>query len=48
MENQLNKGNECIGQVVYDSENNKGVIIDFFVENGKKSKVVIKYEDGME
>ena len=46
MVNQLNKGKACIGQTVYDSENNKGIIIDFFVENSKKSKVVIQYEDG--
>ena len=46
MINQLNKGRACIGQIVYDSENNKGTIIDFFVENSKKSKVTIQYEDG--
>ena len=46
MINQLNKGKACIGQTVYDNENNKGTIIDFFVENSKKSKVVIRYEDG--
>ena len=46
MINQLNKGRACIGQIVYDSENNKGIIIDFFVENSKKSKVIIQYEDG--
>ena len=46
MINQLNKGRACIGQIVYDSENNKGIIIDFFVENSKKSKVTIQYEDG--
>lgn len=46
MINQLNKGKACIGQIVYDSENNKGIIIDFFVENSKKSKVTIQYEDG--
>ena len=46
MINQLNKGKACIGQIVYDSENNKGTIIDFFVENSKKSKVIIQYEDG--
>ena len=46
MLNQLNKGAACIGQIVFDSEGNQGTIIDFFVENGKKSKVVIKYSDG--
>ena len=46
MINQLNKGKACIGQIVYDSENNKGTIIDFFIENSKKSKVTIQYEDG--
>ena len=46
MVNQLNKGKACVGQTVYDSENNKGIIIDFFVENSKKSKVVVQYEDG--
>ena len=46
MENKLNKGKDCIGQTVYDSEGNKGIIIDFFIENSKKSKVVIQYEDG--
>lgn len=46
MINQLNKGRACIGQIVYDSENNKGTIIDFFIENSKKSKVIIQYEDG--
>lgn len=46
MINQLNKGKACIGQIVYDSENNKGTIIDFFVEDSKKSKVIIQYEDG--
>ena len=46
MENKLNKGKDCIGQIVYDSEGNKGIIINFFVENSKKSKVTIQYEDG--
>ena len=46
MKNKLNKGKNCIGQIVYDSEDNKGIIIDFFIENSKKSKVVIQYEDG--
>ena len=46
MTNVLKKGKDCIGQQVCDSEGNKGLIIDFFVENGKKSKVVIQYEDG--
>ena len=41
MKNKLNKGKNCIGQIVYDSEDNKGIIIDFFIENSKKSKVVI-------
>lgn len=46
MKNELKKGKDCIGQIVYDCSNNKGIITDFFVENGKKSKIVITYEDG--
>lgn len=48
MQNELKKGKDCIGQSVVDCDNNTGVIIDFFVENGKKSKVVIQYPDGTE
>lgn len=46
MTNNLNKGKNCIGQTVIDSEGNQGIIIDFFIEGGKKSKVVIQYPDG--
>lgn len=46
MINNLNKGKACIGQEVFDSEGNRGIIIDFFVENKKKSKVTIQYDDG--
>lgn len=46
MENQLEKGKKCIGQDVYDCQGNHGIIIDFFVENGNKSKVTIQYDDG--
>ena len=46
MLNELKQGKNCIGQEVFDSEGNKGIITDFFVEGGKKSKVVIQYEDG--
>ena len=35
MKNELKKGKDCIGQIVYDCSNNKGIITDFFVENGK-------------
>jgi hypothetical protein len=48
MKNELKKGKDCIGQIVFDCDNNQGEIIDFFVENGKKSKVIIKYTDGTE
>ena len=48
MENKLEKGKKCIGQKVIDTDGNEGIIIDFFVENGKKSKVIIKYLDGTE
>ena len=46
MENKLEKGKACIGQKVIDTDGNEGVITDFFVEGGKKSKVVISYSDG--
>ena len=46
MINELKKGKECIGQQVIDTDGNAGIITDFFVENGKKSKVVIIYPDG--
>ena len=46
MLNELKQGKNCIGQEVFDSEGNKGIIADFFVEGSKKSKVVIQYEDG--
>lgn len=48
MKNELKKGKNCIGQIVFDCDNNQGEIVDFFVENGKKSKVIIKYTDGTE
>ncbi len=48
MKNELKKGKDCIGQIIFDCDDNQGEIIDFFVENGKKSKVVIKYTDGTE
>lgn len=46
MENKLEKGKACIGQKVIDTDGNEGTIVDFFVEGGKKSKVVINYPDG--
>lgn len=46
MKNELKKGKACIGQTVIDSEGNEGIITDFFIENGKRSKVVINYSDG--
>ena len=46
MKNELKKGKDCIGQSVIDSDGNVGIIQDFFVENGKKSKVTIAYSDG--
>lgn len=46
MENKLEKGKACIGQKVIDTDGNEGIITDFFVEGGKKSKVVINYPDG--
>lgn len=48
MKNNLNYGKQCIGQEVFDCNNNKGIIIDQYTINGKKSVVVIKYEDGTE
>jgi hypothetical protein len=47
MENQLKRGKECIGQEVYDCNNEKGIIIDQHTD-GKKSIVTIQYEDGVE
>lgn len=46
MLNDLKKGKECIGQEVYDTDGNHGIIIDFWTENGSKSKVTIQYDDG--
>lgn len=46
MQNELKRGNDCVGQTVIDCDNNEGIIIDFFVEDGKKSKVTIQYPDG--
>ena len=44
--NELKKGAQCIGQEVFDTDGNKGIITNFYVVNGKKSKVTIEYEDG--
>lgn len=44
--NDLKQGKNCIGQDVYDSEGNHGIITDFWTENGSRTKVTIVYDDG--
>lgn len=46
MRNELKYGKQCIGQIVFDCDNNQGLIIDQYTINGKKSVVVIQYKDG--
>lgn len=44
--NNLKVGKKCLGETVIDCNGEKGIITDYFLVNGKKSKIEITYEDG--
>ena len=46
MENVLNVGKACIGQIVYDCKGNKATIIDMYTLNKHKCMVKLEYDDG--